>query len=534
MRISFNVLLGVAVGSAVTVSNSIVDLAVATPDLSTLVAALKAADLVSTLSGNGPFTVFAPTNEAFAALPAGVLDNLLKPENKAQLVDILTYHVVSGDVQSKDLKDKENIKTVEGKDVTARVSSSQILINTAKVTAPNNEASNGVVHIIDAVLMPSDAPKIPSIADLAAGTPDLSTLVTALTAGSLVDTLSGKGPFTVFAPTNKAFDRLPAGTLATLLKPENKAQLVDLLTYHVVPSDVLPFVGKQKFVFKTVEGKNLTLSIHLPGGGNRNYYFYINDQRLGGGGSGSGFAKAITASNGIIYEIDQVLTVPIPPNTIVDVAARPPDLSTLVTALKAAGLTGTLSGKKGSPFTVFAPTNEAFAALPDGVLVNLLKPENKAQLVDILTYHVASGDVQSKDLTDMELIRTLEGRDVTARVHEKNILINSARVITPDNEATNGVVHIIDAVLMPPPKPPPPQRTCLPSSPLSRLLASSPSSPARALIPCSPRPTKRSPLSPPASSPTFSSLRTKLSSSTCSPTTWQMVTCNPRTSPTWR
>merc|ERR1711865_419318 len=157
---------------------TIVDLAVATEDLFTLVAALKAADLVGTLSGKGPFTVFAPTNEAFAALPAGVLANLLKPENKAQLVDILTYHVASGDVQSKDLTDMEMIKTVEGKDVQARVLSSTIFINSAKVTAADNEASNGVVHIIDSVLMPGNAPAAKTIVDLPVATPDLSTLVT--------------------------------------------------------------------------------------------------------------------------------------------------------------------------------------------------------------------------------------------------------------------------------------------------------------------------------------------------------------------
>ena len=135
-------------------SKTIVDLAVATPDLSTLVAALKAADLVGTLSGKGPFTVFAPTNEAFAALPAGVLADLLKPENKAQLVDILTYHVAAGDVHAKDLHDMEMIKTVEGKSVTARISGSSVYINSAKVVTADVDASNGVVHIVDGVLMP--------------------------------------------------------------------------------------------------------------------------------------------------------------------------------------------------------------------------------------------------------------------------------------------------------------------------------------------------------------------------------------------
>jgi len=147
-------------------STDIVNTAVANSNLSTLVTALNAAGLVSTLQGKGPFTVFAPTNEAFAALPAGVLANLLKPENKAQLVDILTYHVASGDVQAEDLTDMEKITTLEGKKVTARVSApgsipgpglGSIFINSAKVIAFDNDVSNGVVHIIDQVLMPGSA-----------------------------------------------------------------------------------------------------------------------------------------------------------------------------------------------------------------------------------------------------------------------------------------------------------------------------------------------------------------------------------------
>merc|ERR1719453_2678133 len=198
---------------------SIPALATADKDLSTLVAALKAADLVDTLSGKGPFTVFAPTNEAFAKLPKGTLDNLLKPENKKQLVDILTYHVAAADVHKADLMDMDMLQTVEGKKVTVRVADGGVLINSAKVTSADNDASNGVVHIIDAVLMPPSPPAptpaaptpapLPTIPALATADKDLSTLVSALKAADLVDTLSGKGPFTVFAPTNEAFAKLP-------------------------------------------------------------------------------------------------------------------------------------------------------------------------------------------------------------------------------------------------------------------------------------------------------------------------------------
>merc|ERR1712021_195317 len=166
---------------------TIVDLAVATADLSTLVAALKAGGLVETLSGKGPFTVFAPTNEAFAKLPPATLAHLLKPANVKELDAILTYHVVSGVAAfSKDLTDGEKIKTVEGQSVVAHVSPAGVMINGATVQTADIAASNGVIHIIDKVLSlpPAPAP-VPTktIVDLAVATSDLSTLVTALKAG---------------------------------------------------------------------------------------------------------------------------------------------------------------------------------------------------------------------------------------------------------------------------------------------------------------------------------------------------------------
>ncbi len=132
----------------------VVDLAMETSNLSTLVAAVKAADLVSTLKGEGPFTVFAPTNAAFDALPDGTLDNLLKPENKQQLADILTYHVVAGKVMSTDLSDGMSATTVNGADITVSIQDGTVKINDATVTTADVEASNGVVHIIDTVIMP--------------------------------------------------------------------------------------------------------------------------------------------------------------------------------------------------------------------------------------------------------------------------------------------------------------------------------------------------------------------------------------------
>ncbi len=132
----------------------IVALASETPSLSTLVQALQAADLVSALQGGGPYTVFAPTNEAFAALPAGTLENLLKPENKQQLIDILTYHVVEGEVMAADLSNNMMAKTMNGAELKVMLDGSKVMINEANVVMPNVDATNGVVHVIDKVMLP--------------------------------------------------------------------------------------------------------------------------------------------------------------------------------------------------------------------------------------------------------------------------------------------------------------------------------------------------------------------------------------------
>jgi len=134
-------------------AKTVVDIAIGSPDHTTLVAAVKAAGLVETLSGKGPFTVFAPTNAAFAKLPAGTVENLLKPENKAQLVAVLTYHVVPGKVMAKDVKSGK-VKTVNGKEATLVANSYGVTINGAKVVAADLAAGNGVVHVIDTVILP--------------------------------------------------------------------------------------------------------------------------------------------------------------------------------------------------------------------------------------------------------------------------------------------------------------------------------------------------------------------------------------------
>jgi uncharacterized surface protein with fasciclin (FAS1) repeats len=276
----------------------------------------------------------------------------------------------------------------------------------------------------------------PTIVAAAAANKDFSTLVAAVKAAGLVETLSGKGPFTVFAPTDKAFAALPEGTVETLLKPENRKQLVAVLTYHVVPGAVESPEAIKLSSAKTVQGAKLPLK--------------VVDKALTVGGATVTKAD-IMCSNGVIHVIDKVLLPPADepaqPQTIVETAAGAEDFSTLVAAVKAAGLVETLSGE--GPFTVFAPTNEAFAKLPKGTVESLLKPEGKEKLTAILTYHVVPGKVMAADVAKIKEAETVQGGKVRVSASDKGVAIDGAKVVKADIECANGVIHVIDSVLMP-------------------------------------------------------------------------------------
>ena len=269
----------------------IVETAVKAGKFNTLAAALQAADLVETLKGPGPFTVFAPTDEAFAKLPAGTVETLLKPENKGTLAGILTYHVVGGKVLAKQVVGLKGAKTVNGQRVDIKVADSTVMIDGAKVVTTDIECDNGVIHIIDSVILPADK-NIPEVAT-AAG--KFTTLLAAVKAAGLVETLVGKGPFTVFAPTDEAFGKLPAGTVDDLLKPENKQKLVDILTYHVVPGRVYSEDAVAAKSAKTVQGASISVSVGSDGA-------KINSSKL--------VMTDLDASNGVIHVIDAVLMPP--------------------------------------------------------------------------------------------------------------------------------------------------------------------------------------------------------------------------------
>lgn len=269
----------------------IVDTAVQAGKFKTLAAALGAADLVGTLQGKGPFTVFAPTDDAFAKLPAGTVDTLLKPENKAKLAGILTYHVVPGKVLAGQVVGLTGATTANGQRVDIKVEGSTVMIDGAKVVTTDIECDNGVIHIIDSVILPADK----TIPATAAAAGSFSTLLAAAKAAGLADVLAGEGPFTVFAPTDDAFKKLPKGTVDALLMPENKQKLVDILKYHVVAGRVYSDAALKAKNAKTLQSASISIGV-------KDGVAMVNDAKL--------VATDLDASNGVIHVIDTVLMPP--------------------------------------------------------------------------------------------------------------------------------------------------------------------------------------------------------------------------------
>jgi uncharacterized surface protein with fasciclin (FAS1) repeats len=430
----FNLLLSFLLAATVARAQTVVDIIVGSPDHQTLEVAVIAAQLDDDLSGPGPFTVFAPTDAAFAALPAGVLNDLLADPTGA-LANVLLYHVALDSVVSSSLSNGQLITTLQGEQVTVTINSNGVFINNALVTVADITATNGVVHVIDAVLLPP-APPSNTVVDIIVNSPDHTILETAVLAAGLETALSGAGPFTVFAPTDDAFNALPPGTIAALLA-DPQGLLTDILTYHAVAGAVLSTDLVNGQTVATLNGGNVTVTINANG-------VFINDAKV--------TVADIIADNGVVHVIDAVLLPPAPPsNTIMDIIANSPDHTILETAVLAAGLDVPLTNF--GPLTVFAPTDAAFAALPAGTIDALLA-DPQGLLAQVLSYHAVLGTVLSSNLTDGQVVATLNGATVTVTINANGVFINNAKVTVADIIADNGVVHVIDAVLLPPSPPP--------------------------------------------------------------------------------
>ncbi|MGB2277518.1 MAG: fasciclin domain-containing protein [Candidatus Poseidoniaceae archaeon] len=461
-----------------------------------LVAALAHAELVDILSGDGPFTVFAPTDQAFS--DAGIdLADFDTDEANQTLVDILTYHVVSGEVLSSALTDGMSVETLNGDNVSIGVGD-DVTVNDATVTLADVVSSNGVIHVIDKVLMPpEDGPgDIPTIAS-STGVHDV--LVDAIIQAGLLYPLSDDGPYTIFAPTDQAF--IDAGiNLSDFTDEDGIAALSNILAYHVTIGAVLSGDLSDGLFVTMLNQQQVRVGV-TPGG------VIVNDASV--------TQADVVASNGVIHVIDKVLMPPevaegeicynMETHTIVAgadqaecegymylnntemngqtytgcyntvthqitnvseavcdsymwtaavniamTAAATSIHTSLVAALGVAGLVDTLSGEDN--YTVFAPTDEAFAAA--GInLADFTTDEEIATLADILLYHVVAGEIASTDLVDgANTVTAANGDELTVTVAEGVVTVGAeaATVVLADVPASNGVIHVIDKVIIPP------------------------------------------------------------------------------------
>ena len=458
--------------------------AVSTGEHTSLVAALAHANLVGVLSGDGPYTVFAPTDSAFEEMGLNLSDFDTDEEN-ATLAMILSYHVTMGSVMSSDLSDGMEVNTLIQEPITVNFygEDTVVLNGDATVTSANVETSNGIIHIIDKVLMPPslttvtppvgeicydmdthtvdlskteetcDEMWIPSvdIPTTAAATTIHTSLVAALEKANLTTALKGEGPFTVFAPSDAAF------TAAGISLDDFDADtLANILTYHVVSGKVM-----------STDLSNGMMATALNGG---TLVFSISEGNVSVNGANVILAN-VPVSNGVIHVIDKVMIPPageicydpvshtvdvtktadtcdkswIPSVDIPTTAAATTIHTSLVAALEKANLTTTLKGE--GPFTVFAPTDEAFTAA--GINLDDYDTDEKiAALADILLMHVVSGKVMSSDLTDGMEATALSGDTLSFMIGD-TVSVNDATVIIADVPVSNGVIHVIDKVLMP-------------------------------------------------------------------------------------
>lgn len=276
------------VSSAWSGEKTIVETAKEAGQFNTLLNAARGAGILKALEGDGPITVFAPTDAAFDKLPKDLLGDLLKRSNKEKLAAILKYHVVPGKLMAADVTSATGAATLNGQWVEFAAHDGKVMLDNAQIIKTDIVCSNGVIHVIDKVILPASE----NIVATAKRAETFGTLLAAAEAAGLAETLANDGPFTVFAPTDEAFAKLPAGTVENLLKPENKEQLARILKFHVVAGRVYSVDAARAGKAETLAGKELV--------------FGTSDGKLQVG-SANITAANVDASNGVVHVIDQVL-----------------------------------------------------------------------------------------------------------------------------------------------------------------------------------------------------------------------------------
>ncbi len=422
--------------SATAAADNIVETLSARPEFSTLVTAVTQAGLADDLATLDDLTVFAPDNDAFAKVPAEVLDGLLAdPE---ALTELLFYHVVPERIGFRHFRDGSLDTLLSDKPVDIEVRSFLfglfriVEVDEARVVHPDIVADNGVIHRINSVLDPAFMTK-PSILEIAAGNPDFSILAGLVEEAGLSRVLASEfRTLTVFAPNNAAFEALGEETLEAVAN--DRAQLRAILKNHIAFGALDSGTLDQQGEVRTVLPRTLPIE---PDGSSPTGLSVDGVPLL---------AADLHASNGLVHVVESVL-LPAPPETLVDVAAGRDDLSTFVDVVTLAGLADTFNQVERFPaYTIFAPNNDAFAAVPAEVLESLLADPTGA-LADVLKLHVVHGRLGSEDLYDGQVLESLSGERLNVAISGGEVRINGALVAETDLKAINGVLHVMDDVI---------------------------------------------------------------------------------------
>ena len=396
-----------------------------------LIEALTKAALLETLNTTVPFTLLAPDNTVINnQFPGEEFDNLLKGD-KTVLANILKYHLLNGRVstaiiRATNLPNQWNTSAASNA-IVDKTADNRIKVNAATITEPEVTADNGLIHVIDKFLMP-----LKNGVDTLALAGTFKNFTAMLTAADLLGILRSDRHFTVFAPTDVAFAKLPTGVLAELQKVENRAFLTEILKYHMV-AQLLTSASINRLPpsndILMLAGVTAKLT-------NTNGVIKVNDLATVA-------PPELFSINGMIHSVDTVL---LPPLDIVEAALISGKFTTLISVLGKAGLVNTLKGI--GPFTLFAPNDDAFAKLSKTELDDLLNPDNKEKLSNLLKYHVVSGErILASAFKPTQELEMLAGGSTTVVKEGEILKINGVTILLPSVSADNGVIYTIDTVL---------------------------------------------------------------------------------------
>jgi uncharacterized surface protein with fasciclin (FAS1) repeats len=393
--------------------------------------ALETTGLDAALSNpDATLTVFAPTDSAVTVYiqEAGITVNQLLASPELQ--NILLYHVLGAEVLSSAITNGQianALSTTNTLKLTKKASGA-VFVNQARVTAADIDATNGVVHVINAVVLPNR-----TVVDIALDN-GFSSLATAVITAELLPVLTNpSATFTVFAPTNAAFTNIATALSTDLQGLLQNPDLADILTYHVLGSEVLAADITNGQVVQPVSTTN-TLKLTKKGNGD----VFVNQAKV--------IAADSLADNGVVHVLDAVV---LPAETVVDIALNN-GFSSLATAVITAELLPVLTDPLAT-LTVFAPTNAAFTNIATALGTDLQGLLQNPDLADILTYHVLGSEVLAAAITNGQVVQPVSTTNTLKLTKKGNgdVFVNQAKVIAADSLADNGVVHVLDAVVLP-------------------------------------------------------------------------------------